>query len=981
MVSKGRVYSQTLHDITNTKLDELEKKRAKFEEQREKIIALIQHEEDATKRLAILAKDIKTCFSLPTSSGRVVRGASNNPRLEIDLNNLDRFLSQSKYDPSVSSKLLQQWQQTFIRHLDLQSTKFAYASLYGQLTTEWLSKNRGQEPSTSKEDVEMKDFEHVSTGNKLESRRKWEESVFQATDIDRSAVNKLLHDLFESTPEDSKHLVKGLQQIREGVEMFEKELAIVDEFDSESLKWTIKGLIDSDLLDDKKRAALRDFLGNPTILNEVADVLNMRMAGFEDWSWGSEVLLEERRQLNGSYNIYMHEDILQAIFLQYIGVKWSVFWKHTFAEFRKSPSVWKMSPTSIDPLIRKRRDFFLGSAPEGSNVDSKKQSIYRKSYFLSQLRSSTQQASIEEGDEEADFETMTSRKPQGRGVQRAQMNPKTKRRVLMSHQLYAQRSELSAEDYKEMEADDNDDDDGPKNPMEAKQNLLHLLSTELLVKTRLHGEFTCFRSQIDSLYPSLPHSTIESVLKFFGVSAKWLRFFDRFLKAPLRFIDDELFEPRPRQTGTHGSHVLSEFFGEAILFCLDFYINQESGGALLWRMHDDFWFWSSDHATCVKAWSTIQRFVKTMGLTLNNARTGSIRMSRNSAGLNQIVPLNIGGVLPEGQIRWGMLYLNPESGRFEIDQKMVDQHIDELCRQLKDKSKNVFAWIQAWNSYAATFFTSNFGRPAHCFGRQHVDNMLATHERIQRRVFSSSAGIENSDATSSGGSVTEFLRRTIEQRYKVQDIPDGYFYFPTELGGLEVRNPFIGLLQIRDAVQGSPSKLLDKFEEAEKEAYKAARTRFEDWRNGKIRSIHGGIPDPDFRPRDQDTFFSFEEYTKYREELHYGFDNELVEIFNLLLYKPREKGIESIPYGSVVTALNELKDGAELKDRAELRHRANLRDILSNWQLLEPYWRWVAQLYGPEMIEVFGGFDIVDPSLLPMGMVSEFRSGRVKWQE
>ena len=72
------------------------KKRAKFEEQRARIIALTQNEQDATKKLTILAQDIKACFSIPTSAGRVIGGASNNPRLETDLKNLDRFLSQSK---------------------------------------------------------------------------------------------------------------------------------------------------------------------------------------------------------------------------------------------------------------------------------------------------------------------------------------------------------------------------------------------------------------------------------------------------------------------------------------------------------------------------------------------------------------------------------------------------------------------------------------------------------------------------------------------------------------------------------------------------------------------------------------------------------------------------------------------------------------------------------------------------------------------
>jgi hypothetical protein len=40
----------------------------------------------------------------------------------------------------------------------------------------------------------------------------------------------------------------------------------------------------------------------------------------------------------------------------------------------------------------------------------------------------------------------------------------------------------------------------------------------------------------------------------------------------------------------------------------------------------------------------------------------------------------------------------------------------------------------------------------------------------------------------------------------------------------------------------------------------------------------------------------------------------------------------------------------------------------------------VAALYGPEVMERFGGLIIVDPGLLPIGMVSLFRDKRVKWQ-
>jgi hypothetical protein len=56
--------------------------------------------------------------------------------------------------------------------------------------------------------------------------------------------------------------------------------------------------------------------------------------------------------------------------------------------------------------------------------------------------------------------------------------------------------------------------------------------------------------------------------------------------------------------------------------------------------------------------------------------------------------LEIDDSLPQGDIRWGFLYLNPSNGRFDIDRKMVDSHISELRKQLQGKSKSVIDWIQ-----------------------------------------------------------------------------------------------------------------------------------------------------------------------------------------------------------------------------------------------------------------------------------------------
>jgi hypothetical protein len=347
-------------------------------------------------------------------------------------------------------------------------------------------------------------------------------------------------------------------------------------------------------------------------------------------------------------------------------------------------------------------------------------------------------------------------------------------------------------------------------------------------------------------------------------------------------------------------------------------------------MHDDFWIWSKSHQTVVQAWEAINDFADTMGVSLNEGKTGTVRIMRDRAQPGVIDPK-----LPKGEIRWGFLQLDPASGQFVIDQAMVDKHIEELQLQLQDK-KSIFSWIQAWNTYAGRFFTSNFGKPANCFGRQHVDSMLESLERIQRRIFSDT-------------NVVEYLKNTIHERFGVSDIPDGYLYFPISLGGLELHNPFIGLLQLRDSVYENPASALDDFMLTEADLYRSAKSDFE---NGRI-SRHGN-QDPNFVPENSYEFMSFEEFTRYREEFACDWDGYLYHVFTDLLRQPTAETVD----------LNQ-------SDSIALNAYPNMGD---------DYWRWVAQLYGPDMTERFGGLNIVDAGLLPIGMVNLFRSGRVKWQ-
>ncbi|KAK0120599.1 hypothetical protein ONS96_010803 [Cadophora gregata f. sp. sojae] len=992
------VFSETLQSITTTKLSELSKKRSVFEEHKALLLQSTHSQTDQKQRLAILVEGVKKCFAIQSppkkrggrrgAVGRNVYGSTSDPNLEVLVKNLERFLDQAKYDPSISSKLLRDWEVTLVKKLNVQSLKYQYATLYGELVTEWLHAEKASSlPDNISETSEG--FEKIMPATRDEARIGWEKLVFEPFETDQMAIAEYLRNLFGETS-DNKQGYLALKKLHKDVKAFEATLSAPNQFDETVLRWTISSLIASVLLSDEKRGALKDFLGSPVILAEIADVLNMRIADISEWSWDDEVLIEQRRQVTGSYRIYIDEELLQAIFLQYVGAKWCIFFKEAFVNFSNFDGAWTSLRSPIPLEDRKRREYFLGAQMKKRSVQAQRQSIYKSIFFMSQLQDSTHEENCaQEGEEEANYEhaakrhkSMAAGAPQMQQIQQMQMQQQqaqaaaqqmqqqqvqshgaqdyqmqlmlleqqNKRRVNMARQeqdsiamqqpqgfnMIPYNGVPHSGPHRNHRSDEYDIDTSnrPKTPMATKQFLLHLLSTEVLVNTRLHGDFTCSRSEFQSFSPSLPHSTITAVLSFFGLSAKWLGFFRKFLEAPLKFAaDDADIAPRPRKRGVPGSHALSTICGEAILFCLDYAVNQHTNGAQLYRMHDDFWIWSSSHQTVVKGWSAITTFADTMGVTLNRGKTGTVRITKDQK------PFDIDPSLPAGEIRWGFLVMDPASGRFVIDQDMVDTHILELQRQLAEKDKSVFSWIQAWNTYAGTFFKSNFGTAANCFGREHVDMMLSTMTRIQKQIFSDS-------------NVVEYLKKTLHERFGITDIPDGFLYFPTSLGGLELQNPFIGLVQVRNAVFEHPASVFEDFIEAEASAYRRAKTAFH---NGKVN--RNGTIEPTYRPADFQTFMSIEEYQRYREEFYTGYDGDLLSVYQDLLQKP----------------------GPEDVDVSE--EEENMLDWLGAIDKQDDgYLKWVALLYGRDMMERFGGLKIVEKGLLPMGMVTLFRSGRVKWQ-
>jgi len=311
-------------------------------------------------------------------------------------------------------------------------------------------------------------------------------------------------------------------------------------------------------------------------------------------------------------------------------------------------------------------------------------------------------------------------------------------------------------------------------------------------------------------------------------------------------------------------------------------------------------------------------------------KTGSLQLTPLGEAL-----IDKSGWLPDGDIKWGFLRLDAEKRGWVIRREDVDAHIRELHLQLS-ACRSVFAWIQAWNSYVTRFFKNNFGKAANCFGKEHLNEVIATFEHIQASLFPSS-------------SVTAHLKEMISTRFGVTDIPDGFLCLPIELGGLDLRNPFVPLISVREGSRSDPMFSIRDAFEAERKAYHKAKVDFEllDYK----RPVQGN-----WRPNDAETFFSLEEYLSCRDET----SSPLAGAFADLMDQPHEVKVEMT------------------KDVSEAYN--SVKDLLAWGWHTKGYNKWIMACFGPEVIQKFGGLSVGDRSLLPVGLVNLLRSEKVRWQ-
>ncbi|KAF8153979.1 hypothetical protein B0H34DRAFT_72720 [Crassisporium funariophilum] len=465
----GSSFGQTLQFITSIKLQELEKQRLAYYAHA-KIIdeaKILGDKGDIIAKVELLAKAVKSWTgsgSLP--SDKIVGG-------KLEMRTLEFWLQQAKKDPSFSHEIAQGWAETLEAHIKHTGMRFDCAKLFGTLFNEWLASGDSSamvyQAGDDSADVDSmasntsSDFVDIGRKEMYEQKEKLESIIFDDHPVDVEELKAYLEGLFES--EDAGNALDRLRKELkdQGYSLQRKPILRRD------VAYAIKGLLASGLMDEEKRTTLKAFQENPTVLDEVASVLNMRMAGLDSWAWPKEgILVEMRRHLNGKYRAFTDPEIIDALLLHHIGVAWQVKLKSSLRRLFDGKA-WNRSFVPPTHKVKERWTEQLRGDDGSSSIESRRHNTRKTHFFLSQL---------------TDEASRPSR-------------------------------------YDDL-VDAPEQDDGTISPAVVKQKLLHIMTTECYLNKALDGTHAVIRSDLEWFGPSLPHTSILTVLEFLGMPRKWL---------------------------------------------------------------------------------------------------------------------------------------------------------------------------------------------------------------------------------------------------------------------------------------------------------------------------------------------------------------------------------------------------------------------------------------------------------------------------
>lgn len=683
------------------------------------------------------------------NNGATCDSVAFNSRLDT----IERMLWETKQSLGFSDSAAQAWKDELLGYLRRAELRMAYTALFGRLADEWAELRFGELSSESTSKIlsnptqsEMSDTDsEIAVGRKEmhEQRQIWESHVTIQRDTDTDRIVAFLDDLFGVKPKQqsdndndnddapSDPRTAHLRDMRNTIHStFKQGIPITTSI----VESAIDAVLSADQLTSEKRCAMQDIRHRPNIIREIVDILqiDVEFSALRKRSYSDvPTTMQMRKAINGKYRVYLDLELLDAILIQCVGQWVSVNIRQALAQ----------TPTKHDEDDEDEHAALMAQISIFSNrksmtcVHNLRSDMYERVFSSIRLPESM-------ADESTDYDDSSPKPASGL-------------------------SDLVS---------------GHSNKYGLRTDILRICNAEMGVQKLVNGQFCILQSDFEWFGPSIPHSTLLTILKYFHFPSEIIQFVESFLGMHMRFQDDGPDgQVLVRRTGIPLSFQLTDGIAELLLSTLDLAVSQRTGGANLYRNHDDLWFWGQPKQ-CAIVWDTIREFTATMGLRLNKDKTAFAHATDTSnpryVPAEKIVLSN----LPmDGKMKWGLLYFDAKDWTWKANKSSIEEHMDELRFQLKSRT-SVMAYVQAYNAYVKNFLPNNFSPVVTGLGDGHATMVLQSLKDAQTYLFG--------DA----GNVAQHVREMIRERFgkydsRFNDVPDCFLYGSVDEGGLGLANP------------------------------------------------------------------------------------------------------------------------------------------------------------------------------------------------
>lgn len=239
-----------------------------------------------------------------------------------------------------TEQLVSDWIQMLIKKIKFQIEKCEYSCLYANVMTQYMD-TIGMDADGDDSGVDDLNTNKDSLSDKEKTIQKFCDRIFYDAAPKNFSAEKFENflnsdQLFNMTDTIQKEcLLKSRKDVASFCEDFPKITV-----SARDLQFCIDSLLADDLLGSEKAVTLKELKENSDALKEVCTLLTNRLSNFKEWTWPEPIHVDFRRNIAGRYRAYMDEDIVTALYLQYVGAKWAILLKAQFNRIYSS-KMWK----------------------------------------------------------------------------------------------------------------------------------------------------------------------------------------------------------------------------------------------------------------------------------------------------------------------------------------------------------------------------------------------------------------------------------------------------------------------------------------------------------------------------------------------------------------------------------------------------------------------------------------------------------------